>query len=211
MNENNDIYYTIENKERIEIKIKASRFIASVAPIIKKDDAMAFLKDIQAEFHDARHNCFAYKLGPEGMEYRYSDDGEPNGSAGKPILFSIQKHNVSDVLVVVTRYFGGIKLGVGGLARAYGDAAHEVLQLARKRPVYIIVPIRVFCTYEDIDPVKRIVGKMAITYEEEYHDAVEILANIPRSKVEDFTRTITSATNGRAGTVVLNRIRSIQP
>jgi uncharacterized YigZ family protein len=210
MAEKNDIYYTIESKERVEIKIKASRFIASATQVIKKEDAIAFLKDIQSEFHDARHNCFAYKLGPEGMEYRYSDDGEPNGTGGKPILFSIQKHNVSDVLVVVTRYFGGVKLGVGGLARAYGDAAHEVLKIAKKRPVYIIVPVRVFCTYEDIDPVKRIVGKMAITFEEEYHDAVEMLANIPRSKVDEFTRTITSATNGRAGTVVLNRLKNIQ-
>jgi uncharacterized YigZ family protein len=210
MAEKSDIYYTIENKERVEIKIKASRFIASAMPVVEKEEAMAFLKDIQSEFHDARHNCFAYKIGPEGMEFRYSDDGEPNGTGGKPILFSIQKHNVSDVLVVVTRYFGGTKLGVGGLARAYGDAAHEVLQISKKMPVYVIVPVRVFCTYEDIDPVKRIVGKMAITFEEEYHDAIEMLANIPRSKVKEFTQTITSATNGRAGTVVLDRLKNIQ-
>lgn len=210
MVEKGDIYYTIENKERTEIKIKGSKFIASAMPVTEKDEAMACLNDIRSEFHDANHNCFAYKIGYEGLEFRYSDDGEPNGTGGKPILFSIQKHDLSDILVVVTRYFGGTKLGVGGLARAYGESANNALSISRKRPVYIIVPIRVFCTYEDIDPVKRIVSKMAITFEEEYHDAIEILANIPRSKVEEFTNTITSSTNGRAGTVILDRIKNIQ-
>lgn len=205
-----DIYYTIENKERSEIKIKGSKFIASAIPVGGKENAMNFLNDIRSEFHDATHNCFAYKIGPEGLEFRYSDDGEPNGTAGKPILFSIQKHTLSDVLVVVTRYFGGTKLGVGGLSRAYGDAADEVLKITRKRPVYIIVPVKVFCTYEDIDPVKRIVSKMAISFEEDYHDAIEMLVSIPRSKVEEFTKTITSATSGRAGTVVLDKIKNIK-
>lgn len=205
-----DIYYTIENKERIEIKVKGSKFIASAIQVSNKEEAMIFLKDIRSEFHDATHNCFAYKIGPEGMEFRFSDDGEPNGTGGKPILFSIQKHDLSNILVVVTRFYGGTKLGVGGLARAYGGAANDVLSITKKLPVYIIVQIRVFCTYEDIDPVKRIVSKMAITFDEEYHDVIEILASIPRSKVDEFTRMITSATSGRAGTVVLDRIKNIQ-
>lgn len=210
MSVKSDIYYTIEHKERTEIKVKGSKFIASAMPVADKQEALAFLSDLRSEFHDASHNCFAYKIGPEGMEFRYSDDGEPNGTGGKPILFSIQKYALSDILVVVTRFFGGTKLGVGGLARAYGDSANEVLKISKKRPVYIIVPVRVYCTYEDIDPVKRIVGKMAITFEEEYHDAVEMLANIPRSKVDEFKETITSSTGGRAGTVVLDKIKNIQ-
>lgn len=210
MSVKSDIYYTIEHKERIEIKVKGSKFIGSAMPVGDKEEAMAFLNDLRSEFHDATHNCFAYKIGPEGMEFRYSDDGEPNGTGGKPIMFSIQKHDLSDILVVVTRFFGGTKLGVGGLARAYGDSANEVLKISKKRPVYIIIPVKVYCTYEDIDPVKRIVGKMAITFEEEYHDAVEMLVNIPRSKVDEFTKLITSSTGGRAGTVVLDKIKNIQ-
>ena len=86
-----DFYYTVNKHARSEIKIKGSKFIASVKNVSTKDDAEEFIRQISAEFHDATHNCFAYRIGESGLEFRYSDDGEPSGSAGKPILFSLNK------------------------------------------------------------------------------------------------------------------------
>ncbi len=197
-----DVYYTIEDKTRGEIKVKGSRFIATAFPVQNKEDSLSKLDEVKAEFYDATHNCFAYRFGREGMEFRAADDGEPSGSAGKPILFTIKKYGVSDVLVVVTRFFGGTKLGVGGLARAYSEAAGEALKLIVKKPVYRTIPVKVFCTYEDINVIKRLVGDTAVSFEEDYRDAVEIIAYIPQTKVEYFTSQVTSATSGRAGTVL---------
>jgi uncharacterized YigZ family protein len=198
---NDDIYYTIAHFKRNEIKIKGSRFIATASPAVNKDEAMLILEKIRSEFYSATHNCFAYIIGPDGMEYRSSDDGEPSGSAGKPIMFTLQKFNVMDLIVVVTRYFGGTKLGVGGLSRAYSDAATEVLNLCEIKPVYITIPIKVFCIYEDLSVVKRIISENAVSFEEMYHDSVEIIANVLKSKVNQFIDLITNQTNGRAGSV----------
>lgn len=205
MNKNlkpSDYYYTIESKERSEIKIKGSRFIGSACPVTSKQEAIDFLDVMRREFYNATHNCFAYRLGQDGLEHRAADDGEPSGAAGKPILFSIQKADVTDVIVVVTRFFGGTKLGVGGLARAYRDSADDVLILCKKKPIYKTIPIKVFCTYEDISAVKRLIGEYAISFKENYHDAVEIIADIPESKVHAFTQIISDQTRGRAGAVI---------
>jgi uncharacterized YigZ family protein len=202
--ESKDKYYTIEKQERSEIKIKRSRFIASAIPAKNKEIAMQELGTIRTEFYNARHNCFAYRIGADGMEFRYSDDGEPNGSAGNPILFSIKKYDVSDLIVVVTRFFGGIKLGVGGLARAYGEASDSVLEICIRKPVYITKTVRVFCTYEDLSAVKKIIDKFAVSFSESYHDAVEIEAEISLSQIDEFINMITESTSGRAGTLLRN-------
>lgn len=197
-----DIYYTIENPASAEIKIKSSRFIANASPAANKETAMNVLEEVRARFHDASHNCFAYKIGKAGNTFRYADDGEPTGTAGKPILFAINKFNVSDIVIVVTRYFGGTRLGVGGLARAYNQSANEVLSQCTIKPVYITTSIRVFCTYEDIDSIKKLISAEAISFKEIYHDAVEIIAEIPNSKIEEFTGKVTSLSKGRAGFVI---------
>lgn len=198
-----DVYYTIEKKERAEIKIKSSKFIASVSYVPDKESATKFLEDIRSEFYDATHNCFAYRFGSSGLEFRFSDDGEPNGSSGKPILFTIQKFGFSDIIVVVTRYFGGTKLGVGGLVRAYSDATSEVLSLCKKQPIYSTTALQVFCVYEDINAVKRLINQYAVAIEENYSDAVDIKAQILNSKVDIFRRELTEQTKGRAGIVYL--------
>lgn len=198
-----DTYFTIQSPVRSEIKIKGSRFIGSAIPAANKETAMLALEKIRKEFFDATHNCFAYRFGSNGLEFRTADDGEPNGSAGKPILFSIQKAGVSDILVVVTRYFGGTKLGVGGLARAYSESATDVLAQCEIVPVHRTTGIKVFCTYEDVDVIKKLIEKNAIRYEQNYHDAVEFVAFIPQSQVDNFTHSVTTYTNARAGTIIL--------
>lgn len=198
-----DIYDTIAARERHELKIKGSRFIASAAPVKTKEEALDFVESIRKEFHDATHNCYAYRLGEGGLLFRAVDDGEPSGSAGKPILFSLQKASVSDVCLVVTRYFGGTKLGVGGLARAYSQAADEVLATCARVPVVLTVAVKVFCVYEDVHIIKQLLEKYAYKSEELYHDAVEFIAHVRKNDIEPFRRAITERTNARAGSVLL--------
>jgi uncharacterized YigZ family protein len=199
-----DFYHTIQQRERTSIKVRGSEFIATVIPVTSKDQALKELESLRSEFWDATHNCFAYRIGKGGLEFRTSDDGEPSGSAGKPILFVLHKYDVSDILMVITRYYGGTKLGVGGLARAYSDSSSAVLELCVKIPVYSTKDIKVLCMYEDVDTVRRIIDAYAINSDSEYRDAVEFIARIPESQCEMFMNEIISATSGRAGAMILN-------
>ncbi|MGI6369036.1 MAG: YigZ family protein [Ignavibacteria bacterium] len=203
MQENIDFYSTIAEEKRAEIKIKASKFIASAASVKSIEEAQEFLAKIRTEFFDATHNCFAYQIGWDRNTFRAADDGEPNGSAGKPILFAIQKFDFSDIIVVVTRYFGGTKLGVGGLVRAYSDATEEVLNICERKIINRTLPVKIDCKYEEISIVKRMVDEWAISFEENYSDVIEIIANIPISKANEFANLIFSATNARAKATIL--------
>ena len=198
-----DFYYTIQQRERASIKVRGSEFIATAIPVTTKDQALKELELLRSEFWDATHNCFAYKIGKGGLEFRTSDDGEPSGSAGKPILFVLYKYDVSDILIVIPRYYGGTKLGIGGLARAYSESTSAVLEACIKIPVYSTKDIKVLCMYEDVDIVQRIINAFAINSDSEYRDAVEFIARIPESKCEAFMNEIVSATSGRAGAMLL--------
>jgi len=116
---------TLADRARFELEVKKSRHLAQASPCEHPDQAMAFLA--QVSVRDATHNCWAYRI---GQQYRFSDDGEPSGTAGRPILAAIDGQALDGVVVVVTRWFGGIKLGAGGLVRAYGGAAAECLRTA---------------------------------------------------------------------------------
>jgi uncharacterized YigZ family protein len=198
-----DYYHTIEAIQRAEIKEKKSKFIATVIPASSKEKAKEELDKIKKEFYDATHNCYAYRIGAKGLEFRAADDGEPSGSAGKPILLSIKKYDVSDVIVVVTRFYGGTKLGKGGLARAYSAAAEEALELCEKKKIDVTTRVKVFCTYEEINVIKRLIDEYAVKYDESYTDSIDITAFIPKSKAEEFANKVDVLTNARAGTRIL--------
>ena len=204
MNFDIDKYYTIKEKIEAEIKIKGSKFIGYAAPAKTKEDALIALEQVRAKHFDATHNCFAYQIGWDCNEFRASDDGEPSGSAGKPILLTIQKYEYSDIIVVVTRYFGGTKLGVGGLVRAYSDAAEEVLKLCEKQIVNRTKAVKINCRYEEISLIKRILSETAISFQEEYTDTIEIIADIPISKTENFIKQISASTNTKANAILID-------
>lgn len=197
-----DTYFTVKEPISNELVIKGSRFIGTAIPVRSKDEALQCLSDIRSKFYDATHNCYAYRLGRNGFDFRFSDDGEPNGTAGKPILFMIQKYEFSDVLVVVTRYFGGTKLGVGGLSRAYSDTAEELLKLCVREPVFCTKTVKVLCTYEDVNTVKTVVEKHAVAVDSDYRDVIEFLCKIPENSVAEFCNEILGKTHARAGTFV---------
>ena len=125
-----DKYITVKGSGQAEIVEKKSRFIAHIKPIISEDDATAFIEEIKKQYWDARHNCYAYQLGDRNQIQRYSDDGEPGGTAGMPILDVLRGKDIKDTIVVVTRYFGGTLLGTGGLVRAYSLSAREGIKSA---------------------------------------------------------------------------------
>lgn len=130
------------------LEVKHSRFIAQAAPVTSPEAALAFLARVADP--DATHNCWAYRI---GAEYRSSDDGEPAGTAGRPILAAIEGQNCDQVVVVVTRWYGGIKLGAGGLVRAYGGAAAECLRLAARRLLVDMCEIGLSCAFDDLGSV----------------------------------------------------------
>ena len=122
-----DIYKSISSASEGLFKDNGSRFIALAYPVESEDEVREIVAGLRKEYHDARHHCYAYRIGPAGSIWRANDDGEPSGSAGRPILGQIDSAGLSDVLVVVIRYFGGIKLGVPGLIRAYKTATADAL------------------------------------------------------------------------------------
>lgn len=126
-----DTYYTIETPSEGIYREKMSRFLAFAHPVQSATEAKAVVKEYANKYCDARHVCWAYMVGPQRTEYLSNDNGEPSGTAGKPILGQINSFNLTDIVVIVVRYFGGIKLGTSGLIAAYREAAREALSAAR--------------------------------------------------------------------------------
>lgn len=137
--------HTLAQRVRFELDIKHSRFLALASPADSPDSALAFLREVAVA--DATHNCWAYRI---GQEYRSSDDGEPSGTAGRPILAAIDGQGLDEVMVVVIRWYGGIKLGAGGLVRAYGGSAAECLRTAPRRELITYSQAQVRCPFQDI-------------------------------------------------------------
>jgi len=125
-----DLYLTVATPASARLTVKMSRFLAFIHPVSDAAQARALVKDYMARYHDARHVCWAYMLGPDRTEWQLSDNGEPSGTAGRPILGQINSHSLTDVIIIVVRYFGGIKLGTPGLIAAYKEAASGAIEAA---------------------------------------------------------------------------------
>ncbi len=186
-------------------KIKGSRFIASLAPVGSAEAAMAFVEARREEFRDATHGCFAWRLGSGDDEWRASDDGEPSGSAGRPILREIDGRRLTDTVVVVTRYFGGTKLGTGGLIRAYGGAAAAALDLAKivERPV--VETLRLRYAYDASGAVQGVLSAFDLDpIGSEYGAEVQIDVAVPVADVDQLKAALADATRGRIRIEPLN-------
>lgn len=199
MNESIEGYATVAHETRAEITIKRSVFIACIAPAPSKSDALVYIGGLRTERWDAVHHCYAYRIGPQGMEYRMSDDGEPSGTAGKPLLFALQRSGLSDAVLVVVRYFGGVKLGVGPLARAYSEAAQAVLTTCERVAVIPMEHLTVFCTYDDVSKITTLLQEVGAEFEPSYSDAVTFTTMIPATLMTFVQEEIIARTNARAG------------
>ena len=179
-------------------RIKGSRFIATVAPSPTVAAAEGFVERIRSEFPAATHHCWAYRVGPTGEAFRASDDGEPGGSAGRPILQQLEGHGLTNAVVVVTRWYGGTKLGVGGLMRAYGGAAGHALDRAERRIVILKRRLDVRFPYDCTGAVQGLLSAHGIEpASADYGAAVHMVLDVPERDLEEFTSALRDRTAGR--------------
>lgn len=161
-----DSYLTIKGPGEGEFKDKGSKFFAFAYPVATVEEATEKIEELRKRFHDARHVCFAWRLGIEGKETRAADDGEPSHSAGDPILNAIRSKNATDIVIGVVRYFGGTKLGVSGLIEAYGTSAREALEDAGVIEIILKKSLRVTYSYEQTNVVNKIMHHQSLKPDE---------------------------------------------
>lgn len=193
------IYRTIQNFGESEIVEKKSRFLGKIKQVETEEEALAYIESLKKQYWDARHNCFAYIIGENGETVRCSDDGEPSGTAGKPMLEVLQNNELRNVVAVVTRYFGGVLLGTGGLVRAYTQATQEALKQAC---ICTMTPMCVMLLKTDYNMLGKlkyqIAGEELPILNEEYAADVVITIAVPLMQKERIVKKMTEVTNGRA-------------
>jgi uncharacterized YigZ family protein len=182
------------------LEVKHSRFLAQAAPVAGAEDALAFLREIGDPA--ATHNCWAYRI---GQDYRSSDDGEPAGTAGRPILAAIDGQGFDQVMVVVTRWYGGIKLGAGGLVRAYGGSAAECLRLAPREPLIALATLELTCPFDDLGHVHAALAAHKAEKQDEGFDetGARLRVQLPADRVDALKSQLRDATR--------NRVRIVEP
>jgi len=178
---------------------KKSRFIATVAPVSSEEEAIEFIEQMKKKYWDATHNCSAYIIGNEIPLMRCSDDGEPSQTAGKPMLDVLIAHELTDLVVVVTRYFGGTLLGTGGLVKAYQSATIEGLKNSTIITKELGTKLSITTDYNFIGKIQYFIGQESIpVLSSEYTDIVQLQLIIPTNKVQGLIKKITELTNGTA-------------
>lgn len=192
-------YRTVKSQATDEIVEKRSRFIADVKPVETEEEAIAFLEEIKKKYWDARHHVYAYVLEENNIQ-RYSDDGEPAGTAGVPVLDMIKKEGLSNLIVVVTRYFGGILLGTGGLVHAYSKSAKVGVEAAQPVTMTLCCEMTVECDYSLLGKIQsEALGKGYVISGTDYAENVKISVLVPTSEVSKFEADMIDKTNGRVG------------
>ena len=192
--------HTLVTASRHSEEIRKSRFLAQAAPVETPPQALAYVQQISDV--TATHNCWAYRI---GQDYRFNDDGEPGGTAGRPILQAIEGQGVDRVVVVVTRWYGGIKLGAGGLARAYGGTAAECLRLAERVPLVVMARLGVRCDFAELARVKARLREIGAVIEQENFEAtgVSLQIRIPQDQIIEAKARIVDITRGRSEAYLL--------
>ena len=177
---------------------RKSEFIGSITPVKTEEEAIAFVSGVKKQYADAKHNVYAYLL-RENNVTRFSDDGEPHGTAGLPVLDVLRKEGVTDVAVVVTRYFGGILLGTGGLVRAYSQAAKMALDAAGKSTMEKLLVFSLRVNYSDLQKIEPILENYTmIRLDTAYADDVRLSAAMREGEYPALEKALTERTNGRA-------------
>jgi uncharacterized YigZ family protein len=192
-------YYTVSSNAVVEIVEKKSRFIAAVKHITEEDEAICFINELKTKHWDASHNVYSYYLGGNNNIQRFSDDGEPSGTAGMPVLEVIKRTGVQDLVVVVTRYFGGTLLGAAGLIRAYSKCATLGIETAGIIKKQLCTIISILAEYTLFGKLQNFLMGNGYTIKEvTYNQDVEIKVYVKIDDVELFTESIIEVTNARA-------------
>jgi len=182
-----DDYLSIESPTEGLYKDNGSRFISFAYPCKDAEQAEEQVKKLRKEYYDATHHCYAYRIGQKGEVWRANDDGEPSSTAGRPILGEILSRNLSDILVVVVRYFGGVKLGVPGLIKAYKSATQEALATAKVITKTATSPLKITFSYPQTDKVLKELRKRGIEDTDRRFEAeCSLTAHVPQSMMESL-------------------------
>ena len=188
-------------RARVEEVIRRSRFIATADHAPTVEAAQAFVREMRTEFPDASHNCWAYLVGPPGSDARVgmSDDGEPPGTAGRPMLAVLQGSGVGDIVVVVTRYFGGVKLGTGGLVRAYAGSVRAVLAALPLAEKMTWAVVRIRLPYPLLAPLQQLLPEYeAEIAERDFAEEIALAVRLPAERAEPFVARVRAMSRGRA-------------
>jgi uncharacterized YigZ family protein len=190
-----DTLSTLVQRCRHQQEIRKSRFLAIAAPVSSAEQALAFLREVADPA--ATHNCWAWRIG-DG--YRFNDDGEPGGTAGRPILQAIDGQQMDGVAVVVTRWYGGIKLGAGGLVRAYGGTTAECLRQAERVALVAMTRLEVRCEFAELALLKARLKELQGEFEQEHFaaDGVELQLRLPRDRVDEAIQLVSDISRGRS-------------
>ena len=196
-------YKTITEKSTGEITEKKSRFIADMFPVTTEEEANMYIEQVRKKYYDARHHCFAYVLNDDPVVERFSDDGEPSGTAGKPILDVIKGAELKNTLIVVTRYFGGTLLGTGGLVRAYTASSREAVAASLVVTRTFGYKLIISTDYTGLGKIQYILCKEGIpVLETLYTENVDIVAFVPDTREKEITNKIIEATNAKSNITV---------
>ena len=194
----NESYITVSEQASDEIVIQKSRFIGYACPCSSEEEAIQFIRTIREMHREARHHCFAYIIGTNSGIIRYSDDGEPNGTAGLPILNILKNEKIVNCCVVVVRYFGGVLLGTGGLSRAYSQGCKIALDAAGLVQMELSSETRCLVSYSLWNTVQFVLQKMNVkVHDVIYHDKVEFLLDTRTKDFENTVRILTDKTDGK--------------
>lgn len=191
-------YKTVQLGGEGEIVEKKSRFIATVEHVETEEEAVAFIERMKKKYWDARHNCSAYIIGKENSQMRCSDDGEPSGTAGRPMLDVIAGAGLCDICVVVTRYFGGVLLGTGGLVRAYSKSVQAGLESSILVENQLSKDFRLTCDYTFVGKLQYLVAQMGLQIADSvYTDVANLRVFVPLDMAEQFVAQTIELTNGQ--------------
>ena len=192
-------YKTILTQAEAEIVEKKSRFIATVRPVKTEEEAKAFIEEMKKKYWNATHNVFAYQIGERNELQRFSDDGEPQGTAGMPVLSVLKGEDIKDTAIVVTRYFGGTLLGTGGLVRAYQKATQTGLENSVIIDKQIGRKLTIGTDYNGLGKLQYLIAKDELTtIDTVYTEKVELILMVPKEKEQSFEKEVTEATSGNA-------------
>lgn len=199
-------YITVLKERRTEIFEKKSRFIANVKNVTSEEEAVEYLESIKKLYWDATHNVYAYYIGGESVIQKCSDDGEPSGTAGVPVLEAIRKEGIEDVILVVTRYFGGTLLGTGGLVRAYSRCAREGIISAGVVKKILCSKVNMKLDYTLLGKLNSLIAESGYkTIDVNYADLVDIYVAIPVNNIFKFNKQISELTAGSMSVTEIDR------
>ena len=197
---------TLSREAEVSIEIKRSKFIGRSFRCPSPEEALSTIRKVRESSREATHHCWAYRIGITGEQARYQDDGEPQGTAGPPILEVLKKNEVTNALIVVTRYYGGVKLGAGGLARAYREAAKGVLEESRLKELRLLMDIEAPIPYSLLGPFEnRLAQEGAEIVEKIFGEIVVVRLRLPADREPSFRSVYDNLVGGKLAYTILGR------